>query len=121
MPIAKTSTSLPIRYLKITSVAVLYFGMAKLGQLLTLPAGNITLVWIASGIILATVWLRGHYIWPGILLGGLAQGGAHCALSPSSCHRAAEPTAKPVGRYVTGHRRRIHRVRISAVGRLISQ
>ncbi len=71
MPIAKTSTSLPIRYLKITSVAMLYFAMAKLGQLLALSAGNITPVWIASGIILATVLLRGHYIWPGILLGAL--------------------------------------------------
>ena len=71
MPIAKTSTSLPIRYLKITSVTKLYFAMAKLGQLLALSAGNITPVWIASGIILATVLLRGHYIWPGILLGAL--------------------------------------------------
>ena len=50
---------------------MLYFGMAKLGQLLALPAGNITPVWIASRIILATVLLRGHYIWPGILLGAL--------------------------------------------------
>ncbi len=62
MPIAKTSTSLPIRYLKITSVAMLYFVMAKLEQLLALSADNITPVWIASGIILATVLLRGHYI-----------------------------------------------------------
>ena len=77
MPIAKTSTSLPIRSLKITSVAMLYFGMAKLGQLLSLPAGNITPVWIASRVILATVLLRGHYIWPGILLGAFAHGGAH--------------------------------------------
>ena len=72
MPIAKTSTSLPIRSLKITSFAMLYFGMAKLGQLLALPAGNITPVWIASRIILATVLLRGHYIWPGILLGAFS-------------------------------------------------
>ena len=89
MPIAKTSTSLPIRKLKKTSVAMLYFGMAKLGQLLALPAGNVTPVWIASRIILATVLLRGHYIWPGILLGAFARGGAHCALSPRGCHRAA--------------------------------
>ena len=41
---------------------MLYFAMAKLGQLLALSAGNITPVWIASGIILATVLLRGHYI-----------------------------------------------------------
>jgi len=39
---------------------MLYFGMAKLGQLLSLPAGNITPVWIASRVILATVLLRGN-------------------------------------------------------------
>ena len=50
--------------------------MAKLRQLLALSAGNITPLWIASRIILATVLLRGHYIWQGILLRALAHGGS---------------------------------------------
>ncbi len=56
--------------------ALFWHGQTR-ATLLALPAGNITPVWIASGIILATVLLRGHYIWPGILLGAFAHGGAH--------------------------------------------
>gem|GEM_PF-5060240 len=53
-------------------LALLYFGTARLGQLLAMPPGNITPVWIPSGIILAAVLLRGYRVWPGIFLGAFA-------------------------------------------------
>lgn len=51
---------------------MLYFVTARLGQLLALPPGNITPVWIPSGIILMAVLVRGNRIWPGIFLGAFA-------------------------------------------------
>ena len=53
-------------------LALLYFGTARLSQLLAIPPGNITPVWIPSGIILAAVLARGYRIWPGIFLGAFA-------------------------------------------------
>ena len=53
-------------------LALLYFGTARLGQLLAIPPGNITPVWIPSGIILAAVLTRGYRVWPGIFLGAFA-------------------------------------------------
>jgi PAS domain S-box-containing protein len=53
-------------------VALLYVATARLGQLLAIPPGNITPVWIPSGIILAAVLIRGYRVWPGIFLGAFA-------------------------------------------------
>ena len=53
-------------------LALLYFITARLGQLLAIPPGNITPVWIPSGIILAAVLARGYRVWPGIFLGAFA-------------------------------------------------
>jgi diguanylate cyclase (GGDEF)-like protein len=50
-------------------ICVAYILTAKLGQVFAIPPGNITPVWIPSGIILAFVLLRGTYLWPGIFLG----------------------------------------------------
>ena len=68
----QASTSLLVRCLEIAIVAILYFGTARLGQLLAIPPGNVTPVWIPSGIILAAVLMRGYHIWPGIFLGAFA-------------------------------------------------
>ena len=57
---------------EIIGLALLYFAAARVGQLLALPPGNVTPVWIPSGIILAAVLWRGHRIWPGIFLGAFA-------------------------------------------------
>jgi len=38
----------------------------------SIPPGNITPVWIPSGIILAAVLIRGYRVWPGIFLGAFA-------------------------------------------------
>ena len=61
--------ALPLRLIEIILMAVLYFGMAKLGQMLAIPPGNVTPVWLPSGIILAAILLRGYYLWPGIFIG----------------------------------------------------
>lgn len=57
------------RLLEIVVVAALYYVAGRLGQLLTIPPGNITAVWAPSGIALAAVLLRGYRVWPGIWLG----------------------------------------------------
>jgi len=50
-------------------VAALYILTARLGQTFAVPPGNVTAVWLPSGIMLALVLLRGGRIWPGIFLG----------------------------------------------------
>lgn len=54
---------------EILVLSVVYFITARIGQLIAIPPGNITAVWIPSGIILAAVLLRGYYLWPGVFLG----------------------------------------------------
>ena len=62
----------PRRWAEVVLLAVIYFLTAQLGQLFALPPGNVTPVWIPSGIILAAVLIRGYYLWPGIFLGAFA-------------------------------------------------
>lgn len=60
----------PIRRLAdMAALAVLYVITARLGQLFAIPPGNITPVWIPSGIMLVAVMRRGYWIWPGIFIG----------------------------------------------------
>lgn len=46
-----------------------YVVFARLGQIFAIPPGNVTAVWIPSGIVLAAVLLKGSYLWPGIFVG----------------------------------------------------
>ncbi|MDX1692124.1 MAG: MASE1 domain-containing protein [Ketobacteraceae bacterium] len=57
---------------EILLLAAAYVATARLGQTLAIPPGNVTPVWIPSGIVLAAVLLRGPVIWPGIWLGAFA-------------------------------------------------
>ena len=57
---------------EIVSLAIIYFVTAKICQLLAIPPGNVTPVWLPSGIILAIVLIRGYWIWPGIWFGAFA-------------------------------------------------
>jgi len=57
---------------EIVGLALVYVGTARLGQWFAIAPGNITPLWIPSGIILATVWCRGYRLWPGIFLGAFA-------------------------------------------------
>jgi PAS domain S-box-containing protein len=51
------------------AIAVLYYFTGKLGQLMAIPPGNITVVWPPSGIALGLVLLLGKRSLPGIFLG----------------------------------------------------
>lgn len=57
------------RAFDILLVALLYATTAHIGQAWAIPPGNVTPVWIPSGIVLAAVLLRGYHVWPGIFLG----------------------------------------------------
>ena len=54
---------------EVLAVPVVYVIGARIGQVFAIEPGNITPVWIPSGIMLAWVLIRGYYIWPGIFLG----------------------------------------------------
>lgn len=59
-----------LKYLfEIICVAILYIVTAKVGQQFAIPPGNITPVWLPSGIMVALVIIRGYGIWPGIFIG----------------------------------------------------
>ena len=60
------------RLAEIVLLASVYFGTGRLSQWLSIPPGNITPVWLPSGIILAAVLTCGYRVWPGIFLGAFA-------------------------------------------------
>lgn len=53
-------------------LALAYFLTAPLGQLLAITPGNVTPVWIPSGIVFAAALMRGRRVWSGIFLGAFA-------------------------------------------------
>ncbi|QGX39695.1 MASE1 domain-containing protein [Permianibacter aggregans] len=57
---------------RIVLVAVLYFFTARIGQSFAMPPGNITPVWLPSGLMVALVLIWGYRISPGIFLGAFA-------------------------------------------------
>ena len=75
------------KLIEIVLVALIYFLTARLGQLLAIPPGNVTPVWLPSGIILAWALLRGPWIWPGVFLGAFI-GNAWAYLDLQSAHNA---------------------------------
>ena len=77
-----------MRGLEILLVALAYFFTAPLGQLLAIPPGNVTPVWIPSGIILAAALVWGRRVWPGIFLGAFA-GNVWVYMDTSSLENAA--------------------------------
>ncbi|MCO4795487.1 MAG: MASE1 domain-containing protein [Bacteriovoracaceae bacterium] len=52
-------------------LALAYVLTAKLSQYFAINPGNVTPVWIPSGLIIAAVLLYGKRVWPGIFLGAL--------------------------------------------------
>jgi integral membrane sensor domain MASE1 len=54
--------------LRLALVFVLYLAAAKLGLSVPFTSGNVSPVWPASGVALASVLLWGYGIWPGIAL-----------------------------------------------------
>jgi len=53
----------------IVLLAVAYIVFARIGQVFAIPPGNISAVWIPSGIVLAAILMKGNYLWPGIFVG----------------------------------------------------
>ena len=66
------STSFSRTLLEIILLAILYFATARFGQVFAIPPGNVTPVWLPSGIILAAVIWRGAAVWPGVWFGAFA-------------------------------------------------
>jgi signal transduction histidine kinase/ActR/RegA family two-component response regulator len=60
------------RFPEILLLALLYYLTARLGQVFAIPPGNVTPIWIPSGICLAAILIRGYGIWPAIFLGAFA-------------------------------------------------
>lgn len=67
--ISQAKPSLPIRVLEIVLLAATYFITARIGQIFAIEPGNVTPVWIPSGIMLAATLIRGGRVWPGIFIG----------------------------------------------------
>src|SRR5262245_3730661 len=57
------------RLVQILAIAALYFVAAKLSLKLASVAEQVSVVWPPTGIALASVWLLGRSVWPGIALG----------------------------------------------------
>ena len=63
------------RLAEILAVAALYVITGKIGFLLAISPGNITVVWPPSGIALAAILLLGGRVWPGVWLGSFLVNG----------------------------------------------
>lgn len=50
-------------------VALLYAVSARVGQMFAIEPGNVTPVWIPSGLMIALALHMGKHIWPGVFLG----------------------------------------------------
>lgn len=56
-------------------LAALYILTGKLGLLLAVPPGYVTIIWPPSGIALGMLLVHGRRLWPGVLLGSLLLNG----------------------------------------------
>lgn len=56
-------------YLPVVAVAIAYYGAARLGLMLAYPGTNASPLWLATGIALSAILLRGNRMWPGVALG----------------------------------------------------
>ncbi len=57
--------------LLLVAVVLAYYLGARLGQLVAIPPGNVTPLWLPSGIALAAVLLWGSAVWPAVWIGAL--------------------------------------------------
>jgi integral membrane sensor domain MASE1 len=57
--------------LTMLAVAVAYYATAKVGLVLALVKGQVTPLWLPTGISVAALLMSGRRIWPGIALGAL--------------------------------------------------
>ncbi|MFV1965948.1 MAG: MASE1 domain-containing protein [Pirellulaceae bacterium] len=57
------------RVFEALAIGLIYFALARLGQILAIEPGNVTPIWPVSGFALAVVLRRGYRVWPGLWLG----------------------------------------------------
>src|SRR2546427_12425381 len=55
-------------FLRLVTVFVLYLAAGKLGLSVPFTSGNVSPIWPASGVALASVLLWGYEVWPAIAL-----------------------------------------------------
>jgi PAS domain S-box-containing protein len=68
-PVRQTKSDSPQPYfLKVAVVFALYLAAGKLGLSVPFTSGNVSPVWPASGVALASVLLWGYEVWPGLAL-----------------------------------------------------
>jgi len=53
------------------ALALAYAATAPIGQLMAIPPGNVTSIWIPSGVVMAALLARGRHLWPGVFLGAI--------------------------------------------------
>src|SRR5690242_715848 len=57
---------------RLLAIAVAYLCAAKLGQVVAIEPGNVTVVWIPAGLAVAALIVWGAAVWPGVWLGAFA-------------------------------------------------
>ncbi|HEX8870060.1 MAG TPA: MASE1 domain-containing protein, partial [Lentzea sp.] len=81
----------------ILAVAVAYYATAKVGLVLALVKGQVTPLWLPTGISVAALLMSGRKIWPGIALGALtaniALGAGPLAIAVITVGNTAAPLA----------------------------
>ena len=66
-------TTRPLEYpLRVIAIALAYAATARLGQYVAIDPGNVTAVWVPSGLAVGALILWGAGVWPGIWLGAFA-------------------------------------------------
>lgn len=58
-----------LKHIEILLTALVYIIAARIGQFLAIDPGNVTPVWIPSGLMVALVLYKGAYLWPGVFIG----------------------------------------------------
>lgn len=87
--------------LKLLLVFALYLGAADAGLAVPFTSGNISPVWPASGVALASVLLWGYEVWPGIALGAFLANFLHSIPAPAAAGMALGNTSSALlGRYL---------------------
>jgi len=101
-----TTAARPTRVLyaaELLALAALYVGSARIGLAIDAVAGFATLVWPPSGIALAALLVRGHRLWPGVLIGAFVANTLTGAPVPVALGIAIGNTLEAVlGAYVLG-------------------
>ncbi|MEE4243772.1 MAG: diguanylate cyclase [Kangiellaceae bacterium] len=74
-----------LRPLLVILVAAIYIVTALVGQQFAISPGNVTPVWLPSGIMVALTLYLGNRIWPGVFLGAFI-GNSWAYFSPEFCY-----------------------------------